>query len=99
MKPPHALNTAVIVCGHVAHEGLPILCALLGDPDDPDSEEDTSWQFLCDTGQDEAIEYAQVWALSNVLKREPTLRPWMNVPVGTRLVRESATAPWRIAED
>lgn len=84
-----------IVCGHIAQDGLPILCAVRAEKQDP---ADSGWQFLCYSGQDELMEHAQIWALTDVLQREPSLREFENVPVGTRLVRENANAAWKVED-
>lgn len=83
---------AAIVCEHVAGLGYPIL---LAEKDEPAFTEDTGWQFLCNTMEVEDQNQAQVWALSEVVDYEPSLADFVDAPVGTNLVRDSADTPWR----
>ncbi len=90
-----SLQLGAIVCGHIARDGLPILCAYRAEKQDP---ADSGWQFLCYSGQDELMEDAQIWALKDVVEKEPSLSEFMNVTVGTRLVRSDASSPWSVQE-
>jgi hypothetical protein len=84
-------NRAAIVCAHVAVDLLPILSAIRTEPL---REEDSGWQFLCDSGPDEIENQAQVWAVSEVLAVEPSLAEFMDSPIGTRLVRANRNSKW-----
>ncbi|TWU11262.1 hypothetical protein CA54_00670 [Symmachiella macrocystis] len=53
-------------------------------------------KFLCCSGKDELMEEAQIWALGDVIKKQPSLSEFMNVTVGTRLVRSSDSSPWNV---
>src|SRR5437762_1148933 len=83
---------AAILCSHVASRQRPILCAERGDPLDA---ADSGWQFLCNVATEENPSDAKVWAVSEVLDIEPTLAPFIDLPPGTRIVRENIGAPWR----
>jgi len=83
---------AVIVCEHVA-QGAPIL---RGARDEPLEEADSGWQFLCNSGVFENQDNAQVWALHEVLEIDPALGEFIDHPPGTVIVRESASAPWKL---
>lgn len=82
---------AAIICCHAARGEEPIRVAIRTASEDPD---DSGWQFLCASAQKELPEEAQVWLLSEVLEREPSLANWMEFPVGTRLERATATSSW-----
>ncbi len=84
-------NAGAIVCAHVA-AGEPILRATRDNPMDPD---DSGWQFLCDSGADERIEDAQIWSVTQVAEREPSLLPFINSPVGTTMSRTDADSEWK----
>ncbi|MCE0524006.1 MAG: DUF2185 domain-containing protein [Methylacidiphilales bacterium] len=86
------MKSAAIVCREVALDGAPILHAERSEPQD---EADSGWQFLCG-GSNEDWSAAQVWAVDEVLKREPSLSQFIDLPVGTVLSRESATDEWKI---
>jgi len=86
-------TTAAIVCSHVAKLGYPILLAERGNSLEP---EDSGWQFLCDSGEVERENEAQVWALGEVVDWEPSLAELMDAPSGTTLVRKSRTHAWEI---
>lgn len=84
-------SLAAIVCEHVAIGSEPIRVAVRTSAEDSD---DSGWQFLCGSGRDESVEAAQVWLLSEVVERNPSLERWMNCPVGTRLERTTENSPW-----
>jgi hypothetical protein len=88
------ISGAAIVCSHVANMGYPILRA---ERDDPTMPEDTGWQFLCDTGELESENEAQVWALSEVLEQEPSLAEFLNYPPSTTIVRGDRNSQWIVA--
>jgi hypothetical protein len=44
----------------------------------------------------EAVEDAQVWALDEVLKIEPSLQSLLDQPPGTRIVRSNQSGQWRV---
>jgi hypothetical protein len=82
---------AAIVCSHVAREARPILYAERGEPL---QEVDSGWQFLCNGNVEETPDDAEVWGIDEILEREPTLIPYINMPPGTRLMRGNAGAEW-----
>lgn len=82
---------AAIVCEHVAAGNMPILRVVRDEPQDP---ADSGWQCLCDCGEDENIERAQVWAVEEVLRREPSLNPHFSLPAGSCVVRRGLEAEW-----
>ena len=83
---------AVIVCSHVA-AGYPIL---FGERSTSDEPVDTGWQFVCNSGLDEDIETAQVWALNEILAIEPSLTPFIDEPPGTQLRRANRSSTWEV---
>jgi hypothetical protein len=82
-------NSAAIVCSEVAN-GAPILHAERSEPED---EADSGWQFLCGSSTED-WQAAKVWALHEVLEREPTLSEFIGSPSGTILTRSSPNAKW-----
>ena len=64
--------------------------------DDPVAAEDSGWQFLCgaDGHGDEGI--GKVWTIDEILDFEPSLKPHMNMPSGTSLVRASPIDSWTV---
>jgi len=85
------VSDAAIVCDHVALFDEPILRAVR---DEPLEEVDSGWQFLC--GGDSHSTNAKIWAVHEVLSREPTLAPFIDLPPGTSLWRESAQDEWNV---
>jgi len=86
------ITGAAIVCPHIATGGHPILMAI---KDEPISPEDSGWQFLCNLGVNEDENLAQVWAISEVLEVEPTLKNILNQPPGTKFMRKDKNSPWK----
>lgn len=84
-------ETAAIVCGHVAKEGCPIHLAVRSAPEEP---EDSGWQFLCNSGKDEHAEDAQIWLISEVLLKAPTLKKYVTQPHDIRLVWDDDENDW-----
>jgi len=89
------LRSAAIVCGHVAAGRLPILLAERSAPEDP---ADSGWQFLCAVEQENWNE-AKVWSLQEVIDTDPSLAALIDLPIGTRLARETSTAKWENVPD
>ena len=85
-------HAAVIVCEHVAELGFPVLLAVR---DEPVRAEDTGWQFLCGSGEDEHVERAQVWRVEEALEVAPTLASWLDAPAGTELTRKDRDDEWK----
>jgi hypothetical protein len=85
------LNTAAIVCEHVARNGAPILFAEKSQPQD---DADSGWQFVCGT-EEENWQNAQVWALREMLSLDSSLKPYLEMPWGTVLRRPSVAARWK----
>jgi hypothetical protein len=86
-------SLAAIVCDHVASGQNPILLAVRTAPEDPD---DSGWQFLCASNNHESEDRAQVWLLSEILKKSPELTWWVNSPAGTCLRRKDESSPWMV---
>jgi hypothetical protein len=78
------ISGAAIVCSHIA-KGQAILRAVRSEPL---SAEDSGWQFLCDSGEQENENQAQVWSVREVLEHEPSLKPFLVEPSGTVLTRK-----------
>ena len=82
-------NSAAIICSHILIQKMPILMAKR---DYPQMEEDSGWQFLCCSGEEETE--AQVWALKEVLEVEPSLKHIIEMPVGSIFKRTNCNSPW-----
>ena len=91
---PSISNAGAIVCAHVV-AGQPILRATRDNPMDP---ADSGWQFLCDCGAEERAEDAQIWSVTQVVEREPSLLPFKNSPVGTTMSRADVMSEWKPSE-
>lgn len=85
-------KNAAIVCSEVANDNMPILYAERSSPED---EADSGWQFLCGASS-ENWSTAQVWALHEVLNIEPSLLPFIELPAGTIIFRDSVADSWKI---
>lgn len=83
---------AAIVCAHVAADGDPILLAVR---DEPVSEDDSGWQFLCGREHTDTDE-VHVWALQEVLELEPSLAPHLALRAGTVISRDEVDEPWAV---
>jgi len=81
--------SAAIVCSHIVIKKMPILMAKR---DYPQMEEDSGWQFLCCSGEEETE--AQVWALKEVFEVEPSLKFLIEMPVGSVFRREDCNSQW-----
>lgn len=88
-------HQAAIVCPHAASRELPILRAR---KDHPLDDADSGWQFLCYSGIDENEDDAQVWAIDSVLRLEPSLRPFLDMPAGTVLERSTGGSTWNVID-
>jgi len=83
---------ACIVCAHVARHGKPVLQA---QRDEAVDSADSGWQFLC--GLNEHLEEgAEIWGLSELLEKDPSLVPFVGHPIGTMLFRTTAKERWSI---
>ena len=87
------LKTAAIVCEHVALMKSPILSAFRTEPE---SLEDSGWQFFCGKEEEENFGNAQVWLLEEVLIIEPTLSEYMNLHPGVQVWRPAKNEDWII---
>jgi hypothetical protein len=91
MNDQNILQCGAIVCSEVAG-GAPILHAERSEPED---EADSGWQFLCGAASED-WQVAKVWAVHEVLERDPTLKEFITMPYGTILYRHSANAKWEV---
>ena len=85
---------AILLCGHIAVEGRPIL---RGRRDRPMSPEDSGWQFRCNKAPAEYVDDAQIWSISEVLEMDPTIAPIIDEPFGTTVERSSPEVEWVVA--
>jgi hypothetical protein len=92
MKSSNINQSGAIVCSEVANDSMPILYAERSEPED---QADSGWQFLCGISS-ENWRNAQVWAIHEVLEREPSITPFIELPSGTVLSRKSPADEWRI---
>jgi hypothetical protein len=79
------------VCPFIAAKKRVIVYAYKDEPTEP---ADSGWQFL--SNEQVSPDDLKVWSLNEVLDYEPSLRPFMDVPIGTKLWRESASDSWMI---
>lgn len=86
------LQSAAIVCSEVADSSASILYAERSEPED---EADSGWQFLCGATTED-WQMAKVWALHEVLTREPSLARFIELPVGSVLTRKSPLDEWEV---
>lgn len=86
------MSGAAIVCSHVAG-GQPFRRATKSEPL---SAEDSGWQFLCDSVEREDESQAQVWSIREVLELDPSLKPFLDKPSGTTLVRDGPQGDWKV---
>jgi len=84
---------AAIVCSHIAVGKLPILRAVR---DEPTMAEDSGWQFLCGTSENEDPDEAQVWLIAEVLKYDRSMIPFIGHPPGTVLTRRNRGGVWEV---
>jgi len=92
MNKTRLLQSAAIVCSEVAG-GAPILRAERSEPQD---EADSGWQFLCGASSED-WQAAKVWAVHEVLEREPSLTKYIEWPVGTVIFRQSPQEAWKVS--
>src|SRR5260221_4225459 len=83
---------AAIVCGHVAAKSLPVLYA---SRDEPLEEADSGWQFTCNKHEEDLSE-AKVCAIYEVVEIEPSLAPLIDLPSGTKVIRDAPDSPWKV---
>lgn len=82
---------AAIVCPYVTKKELPIMYAYKGEPIDP---ADSGWQFLSEKEVD--ANDLKIWSINEVLEYEPSLREYIELPVGTELIRNSVNTNWKV---
>ncbi|MCF7958803.1 MAG: DUF2185 domain-containing protein [Phycisphaerae bacterium] len=82
-----------IICSHISEENYPILYAFR---DESKDESDSGWQFLCNSGMQEDVDNAQIWAVDEVISKEASLSQFIDFPVGTELLRSSVRKPWTV---
>jgi|LakMenEpi03Aug12_release.lakeMendotaPanAssembly.Ray.scaffolds.fasta_scaffold1119348_1 hypothetical protein len=87
---------AAIVCSHISRRTHPILRAVR---DEPEIDEDSGWQFLCCSGEEEDSDKAQVWLVSEVVEFDPTLKTIIGLKPGTVAMRKAANEPWEISSE
>ena len=82
---------AAIVCSHISRCGHPILRGVRTEPLEP---EDSGWQFLCNSGQEESDTEAKIWLIDEVLKFDPSLSTLIHAPVGSKFSRKDKNSKW-----
>jgi hypothetical protein len=93
MSEENVMRCAAIVCLEVAN-GAPILYAERSSPED---KADSGWQFLCGASSED-WQSAKVWAVHEVLNRDPSLTALIDLPYGTILSRHSANEKWNVTK-
>ncbi len=89
------MNSAAIVCKEIAADKAPILRATRTHPADI---ADSGWQFLCGRFDDDPAN-AQVWSLGEVVDYDPTILPFLELPFGSVIERDSREGEWVIGND
>jgi hypothetical protein len=92
---PEGLQSAAIVCEHVASGAKIIRIAERAPPEDP---ADSGWQFCCGD-EEEDWQHAQVWSLGEVLQLEPSLSQFVDLPADTTLFRAELDGQWERAAE
>lgn len=82
---------AVFVCEHVAELGYPVLRAKR---DEPISDEDTGWQFLCNRHKPE--KRPLIWALEEIIAHDASLEEYVDCPAGTEISRLEKNSVWQV---
>jgi hypothetical protein len=77
---------AAILCSHVAAATHPILKAIRTEAV---VAQDSGWQFLCGVIDDDPAE-AKVWAVSEVLRLDPSIGEIIDAPVGSTFVKRNS---------
>ena len=93
MKRQDPLHLAAIFCEHIAGSAQPIRSAFKTAPIE---SEDSGWQFFCGGFQNEDPEKAKIWLVKEVLEIEPSLSNFLDVPIGTKLWRQSSQEVWQV---
>ncbi|MGI8908475.1 MAG: immunity protein Imm33 domain-containing protein [Candidatus Sumerlaeaceae bacterium] len=86
-------SRAAILCTHVARERLPILRAIR---DEPETEEDSGWQFHCGLDCHDNPDDAEVWLVFEVLNYDPSLNKIITCQHGSVATRSSEAESWSI---
>ncbi len=86
-------SRAAIVCSHIAKENLPVLRAVR---DEPIESTDSGWQFTCGINEHEDPDTGLVWLVEEVLDFDQSLRPFIEMPVGTVLTRSDVESSWTV---
>jgi hypothetical protein len=84
---------AAIVCSHIALNDAAIM---RGRRDEPLDAEDSGWQFTCGKEQHNDEDEAEVWSLNHVIRKEPSLRPFLQSASDTTVERTRVGADWEI---
>jgi len=85
---------AVVVCSHIAKDNMPVRIAV---KDEPVSEEDSGWQFLC--GQDVEENEPKLWALCEILDYDPSIGSFLHIDESVMLHKSSETSEWEVVVD
>ena len=86
-----SLQSAAIVCEHIARANAPIHYAIKTDSDFP---EDSGWQFFCSSEDEELVDNAQIWSLKEVIDLEPSLFPYILNDEECCLVKNGNLKKW-----
>lgn len=90
MLGPAEDNRAAIIS---AKANEPLLSAAR---DEPSEAVDSGWQFSSHYLGGGFSEDVQIWSVEEVLKREPSLRKFIDLPTGVKLRRESSGDEWHV---
>lgn len=84
-------QSAAIICSHAASRQRAILMA---SRDEPAFPEDTGWQFTCGQPTPHNEEEGLVWALSEVLKIDPSVGQILSAPCKSSFERTTTDMQW-----
>ena len=88
---PETAASTGLVCPHCASGQYRILHAQRSSPQ---GRGDSGWQFYCKCGMPEDPAAFKTLPLKEIIKLEPTLRNWLETPIGTALWRPTGKARW-----
>lgn len=90
------LELGAIVTRNIA---LGIADILYAERSEPMAPEDSGWQFTEGSKDQSNFENAQIWTVHEVIESDSTLRPFIDYPVGSRILRNSKGDAWTLLGD
>lgn len=87
------VDMAALISNKVARGESPILYAARSKPVD---KADSGWQFTAGGSEESHHEQPELWSISEILELDPSLRKYINLDIGTKLIRLSIFDNWVI---